>query len=125
MIGFSHKGNFNNTEKFLKTIQGQQFYDQLNKYGEDGVKALEEATPKDTGKTASSWYYDIVQSPRKVVIAFKNSNVVKGIPIAIILQNGHATGTGGYVQGRDYINPAIQPVFDKMAEMAWKEVCGK
>lgn len=87
-----------------------------------GVDALNSATPKDTGLTASSWYYEIEKTSTGVTIAFYNSNIQNGIPIAIILQYGHGTGTGGWVQGRDYINPAIQPIFDEIAEKAWREV---
>ena len=94
----------------------------LDKYGREGVKALESATPVDTGLTARSWYYEIKKTNGSVSISFYNSNIQNGIPIAIILQYGHGTGTGGWVEGRDYINPAIQPIFDKIAEKAWKEV---
>ena len=94
----------------------------LDKYGNQGVAALSSATPVDTGLTAASWYYEIEQKPGSTVITFCNSNIQNGIPIAIILQYGHATGNGGWVQGRDYINPALRPVFDKIAEKAWKEV---
>ena len=94
----------------------------LDKYGREGVAALASATPIESGKTASSWYYEIKNSNGSATISFYNSNVNKGVPIAIILQYGHGTGTGGWVQGRDYINPAIQPVFDRIAEEAWREV---
>ena len=94
----------------------------LDKYGREGVNALSSATPVESGVTAASWYYEIEHSSGSAAIQFYNSNVNKGVPIAIILQYGHGTGTGGWVQGRDYINPAIQPLFDKMAEEVWKEV---
>ena len=94
----------------------------LDKHGREGVAALSSATPVDSGETASSWYYRIKQSHGSATIAFFNSHVNDGVPIAIILQYGHGTRTGGWVQGRDYINPAIQPVFDKIADTAWREV---
>ena len=94
----------------------------LKQYGEQGVEALRKATPKDSGKTADSWYYVINRDGDKVRIDFKNSNVNEGVPIAIILQYGHGTGGGGYVEGRDYINPVVQPIFDAIAKEAWKEV---
>jgi hypothetical protein len=94
----------------------------LKKYGEEGVKALRDATPKDSGETADSWGYEITKDGRGYVITWTNSKKNKGVPIAIILQYGHGTGTGGYVEGRDYINPATRPIFDAIAEEAWKEV---
>ena len=94
----------------------------LDKYGREGVAALSSATPVDTGLTANSWHYKIEQRSGSVSIVFYNSNIQNGVPIAIILQYGHGTRNGGWVQGRDYINPAIQPVFDKITEDAWREV---
>lgn len=94
----------------------------LDKYGKDGVAALSSATPVDGGNTANSWYYEIENKKGQVRINFLNSNINQGVPIAIILQYGHGTGTGGWVQGRDYINPAIQPVFDRILQDIWKEV---
>ena len=94
----------------------------MDKYGREGVAALSSATPMDTGKTAQSWYYEIENKNGSATLTFYNSNIQDGTPIAIILQYGHATGTGGWVEGRDYINPAIQPIFDKLAADAWKEV---
>lgn len=94
----------------------------LDKYGREGVAALASATPVDTGLTAHSWKYEIQQKKDSVTISFSNTNIQNGVPIAIILQYGHATRNGGWVQGRDYINPAIQPIFDKIANEAWKEV---
>lgn len=93
----------------------------LDKYGQEGVMALQENTPKETGLTASSWYYEIVKTNTGYSIQWKNSNIQNGVPIAIILQYGHATGTGGYVEGTDYINPAIGPIFERIAKNAWKE----
>lgn len=94
----------------------------LDAYGREGVAALASATPVDSGKTASSWRYEIQQESGSVTISFCNTNIQNGVPIAIILQYGHGTGTGGWVQGRDYIDPAIRPVFDKIANEAWREV---
>lgn len=122
VVTFKHRGNFNNTEKFLNFVKSARYLNALDKYGRIGVDALASATPKDTGKTADSWDYEIVRTDTSTTISWLNTNENKGVPIAIILQYGHGTGTGGYVQGRDYINPAIQPVFDKIAEKAWSEV---
>lgn len=122
MITFKQKGNFSKLTRFLERVKEAIHRGILNKYGEAGVAALAAATPKDSGKTASSWYYKIENNNGSAKIAFYNSNINKGVPIAIILQYGHGTGTGGWVQGRDYINPAIQPIFDQIADEAWKEV---
>lgn len=122
MIRFVQKGNFNKTTNFLEFLKKQQFLKSLDKYGRQGVEALRSATPKDTGLTANSWDYKIERRPDQVTITWTNSNIVKGVPIAIILDYGHGTGTGGYVKGRHYISPAIQPVFDEIAANAWKEV---
>ena len=94
----------------------------LDRYGREGVAALASATPVDSGETANSWYYEIENKKGSATIRFCNSNINKGVPIAIILQYGHGTGTGGWVQGRDYINPAIRPVFDSLVQSAWREV---
>jgi hypothetical protein len=122
LIRFEHKGDFSKTSRFLEKAKNVIRIGELDKYGQAGVAALSSATPIDSGKTASSWYYEIERQNGKVIIHFNNSNVVNGVPIAIILQYGHGTGTGGWVEGRDYINPAIQPVFDNIANNAWKEV---
>lgn len=122
MIFFSHKGDFKKTEKFLKKSLGRDYRSVLDKYAQQGVEALSTATPKDSGETAASWYYDIIQNEGSLSIVWNNSHINKGVNIAIILQYGHGTRTGGYVQGRDYINPALRPIFDKLAEAAWKEV---
>lgn len=122
MIKFTHKGDFSKLNTFLEKAKSAIKLSELDKYGKAGVAALSAATPVDTGLTASSWDYRIERSATQVSITFINTNIQNGIPIAIILQYGHGTGTGGYVQGRDYINPAIQPVFDEMAESALKEV---
>ena len=123
MIAFSQKGDFNIALKYLNKIKDITTMEMaLKQYGEQGVEALRNATPKDSGKTADSWYYVINRDGDKVRIDFKNSNVIEGVPIAIILQYGHGTGGGGYVEGRDYINPVVQPIFDAIANEAWKEV---
>lgn len=122
MIEFSHKGDFVKTTKFLTRAKKGVRLSSLDKFGRQGVAALASATPVDTGYTAGSWYYEIKQKSGVVEISFCNSNVQNGVPIAIILQYGHATGNGGWVEGRDYINPAIQPIFDKITEDAWREV---
>lgn len=122
MIGFRQKGDFSKTVKYLQKLKNANIIRILERYGQEGVAALASATPVDTGLTASSWYYKVEVNNTSASLIFCNSNVVKGIPIAIILQYGHGTGTGGWVEGRDYINPAIQPIFDKIVEQAWGEV---
>lgn len=122
MIRFGGKGDFSKTKRYLTRLKEAVRLGILDKYGKAGVAALSSATPVDSGKTASSWSYDISQNQTGAKITFYNSNVNKGVNIAIILQYGHGTGTGGWVEGRDYINPAIQPVFDKLVESVWKEV---
>lgn len=123
MITFKQKGDFSELTKYLSEVKnGSGKKDLLEEFGKAGVDALASATPKDSGETASSWYYRIQHKNGSYAISFHNSNIQNGVPIAIILQYGHGTRNGGYVQGRDYINPAIQPLFDKLAERAWKEV---
>lgn len=122
MFSMSSRGSFNDTMKFLRKAASPKPPAALNRYGEAGVAALASATPTDTGKTATSWRYEVKSSRNGFSISFLNSNINDNVNIAVILQYGHGTGTGGYVSGRDYINPAIQPVFDKLAEEAWKEV---
>lgn len=122
MIVVKHKGDFRKTDNFLRRISKTDFRSILEKYGREGVAALAAATPVDSGLTASSWSYEITISNGRYVIAWSNSNVNKGVPIAIILQYGHGTRNGGWVEGRDYINPAIQPIFDKIVAEAWREV---
>ena len=122
MISFRQKGDFSNLSSYFEKVKEKVKLGDLNKYGRAGVAALASATPVDSGQTANSWYYEIERQNGSVSIVFNNSNVNKGVPIAIILQYGHGTGTGGWVQGRDYINPAIQPIFDEIANNAWKEV---
>lgn len=122
MVTITQKGDFKKTEKFLKKAMGKDYLDVLEKYAQRGVLALSAATPVDTGETASSWSYEIVQNGSRLSIFWKNSNVQKGVNIAVILQTGHGTRNGGYVSGRDYINPALRPIFDEIANSAWKEV---
>ena len=122
MISFRQKGDFSKLNRYFERVKESAKIGVLDKYGREGVAALASATPVETGKTASSWYYDIKRQNGSVSLEFKNSNVKDGVPIAVIIQYGHGTGTGGWVQGRDYINPAIQPIFDKIANDAWKEV---
>lgn len=121
MISLTSKGGFRKTEKFMKNARTKKLMSILKQYGEEGVAALMVATPLDTGRTASSWRYEIKVENNCIRLVFHNDNIQNGVPIAIILQYGHGTGTGGWVEGRDYINPAIQPVFDKIAKSAWKE----
>lgn len=122
MISFRQKGDFSDLSHYLKKAKGLSSSSILDKYGREGVDALASATPKDSGETASSWYYEVKNDKGSTSIIFSNSNIKQGVLIAVILQYGHGTGTGGWVEGRDYINPAIQPVFDKIVEEAWKEV---
>ena len=124
MIRIKHRGSLNKTENFVIKLSKRDYLKVLNYYGKMGVEALSEATPKDSGKTAASWDYKIIQNRNSSRIVFTNSNVVDGYPIAILLQYGHGTGNGGWVEGRDYINPAIQPIFDRIANEMWKEVHG-
>lgn len=123
-VTFTSKGDFSNTYKFLNKISNQRFVTRiLNKYGRLGVEALRDATPVDSGLTAASWDYEIVMGDGQARIVFTNSNLGNDwFPVALMLQYGHGTGTGGWVEGRDYINPAIQPVFEQLADALWKEV---
>jgi hypothetical protein len=122
VIKFRQKGDFAKLTRYLEKAKKTVNLGSLDKYGRAGVAALASATPVDTGLTAQSWYYKIVKQDKGVAITFCNSNIQNGVPIAIILQYGHGTRNGGWVQGRDYINPAIQPVFDKLTDDAWREV---
>lgn len=122
MISFRQKGDFSKLTSYLEKAKETIKLGNLDRYGQEGVKALSSATPQDSGKTASSWYYEIEHKNGSVSISFHNSNINKGVPIAIILQYGHGTRNGGWVEGKDYINPAIQPIFDKITSEAWKEV---
>ena len=122
MITFRQKGDFSKLTRYLEKVKSVVKLSDLDKYGKEGVAALASATPVDTGLTASSWSYEIKHKNGTVSISFKNSNIQNGVPIAIILQYGHGTRNGGWGQGRDYINPAIPPIFDKIANDAWREV---
>lgn len=123
MIKIVHRGNFNKLERFLNRMTKREHLNILSKYGQEGVDALSSATPTDSGKTAESWGFQILQEEGYTTLSWTNDNENQGVNIAVILQYGHGTGTGGYVQGIDYINPAIRPVFEKIAQEAWKEVC--
>ena len=122
MISFRQKGDFSKVTRYLEKASKAARLSILDKYGKEGVAALSSATPVESGKTANSWGYEVKNSGSSASIIFTNSNINNGVPIAIILQYGHGTGTGGWVEGRNYINPAIQPVFDRLADEAWKEV---
>lgn len=122
MISVKHKGDFSKTLRYLGKINNAIKNFDFDKFGRAGVDALSSATPVDTGLTANSWSYNVKRGSGKIVIEFLNKNIQNGVPIAIILQLGHGTGTGGWVEGRDYINPAIQPIFDEITENAWREV---
>lgn len=122
MVTFKHKGDFKKTTRFFGLVIRREYLKDLDKFGRRGVAALSAATPIDSGKTAESWNYEIRNSGGSISIYWTNSNINDGVPIAVILQYGHGTRNGGYVQGRDYINPAIRPVFDNIADSAWKEL---
>ena len=122
MITFETKGDLHKTRGFLNGLRSRKYYQILDKYGKMGVEALSAATPVRSGLTASSWEYKIEQSKTGATISFNNTNINDGVNIALIIQYGHGTGWGGYVRGIDYINPAIAPVFQQMAEEVWKEV---
>ena len=122
MISFRQKGDFSNFTRYLERVKNAFKIGELDKYGREGVAALASATPVDSGLTASSWYYKIKNQNGYATISFYNSNINKGVPIAIILQYGHGTRNGGWVEGIDYINPTIQPIFNRIADDAWKEV---
>lgn len=122
MIKFGQKGDFSKLTRFLEKAKEAVRLGDLDKYGREGVTALASATPVDSGLTADSWRYEITNKQGSAKITFYNSNIQNGVPIAIILQYGHGTRNGGWVQGRDYINPAIQPIFDKIVNEAWREV---
>ena len=122
MIKVNQKGDFSKLTTYLVNLKKSVTPRMLEQYGKAGVAALAAATPVDTGLTASSWYYKIEIKDGIATISFNNSNIQNGVPIAIILQYGHGTRNGGWVEGRDYINPALQPIFDKLAKDAWREV---
>lgn len=122
VISFKHKGNFSKTQLFLSRARNAFKSGAFDEYGKKGVQALASATPTDTGKTASSWYYEVHHNIGSVTIEWLNSNVNKGVPIAIVLQYGHGTQAGTYVKGIDYVNPAMKTIFNDMADSIWKEV---
>lgn len=121
-ISVESTGSFKNTERLLDNLQKGKMFDRLEGYAKQGVSALASATPVDSGLAASSWDYKIVRTRTSVSIVWTNSNNENGFPVAIMLQYGHGTGNGGYVRGIDYINPAIKPVMDQIAEAVWKAV---
>jgi hypothetical protein len=121
-ISFSSSGSFGKMDNFLRKMSSGEIFNLLEGYASEGVSALKAATPVDSGVTSASWGYKVTRSLGRTTITWTNSHVIDGSPVAIMLQYGHGTGTGGYVQGRDFINPAIKPVFDKIAEKAWKAV---
>ena len=122
MISFRQEGDFSKVTRYLEKVKTAVNLSSLDRYGREGVAALASATPVDSGKTANSWYYEIKFDRESATITFCNSNIQNGVPIAIILQYGHGTRNGGWVEGRDYINPALRPIFDNIAQEAWKEV---
>jgi len=122
MVSFNHRGSFDKLESFLDSMKKLDIRRIAELYAQQGVDALAAATPMDSGLAASSWDYYIQQSNSTVTIVWTNSDVESGFPVAIMLQYGYGTGTGGYVQGQDYINPAIQPIFDRIADEVWKVV---
>ena len=122
MITFESHGSFKKTESFLASLSKQSIPRSLEKYARQGVSALEASTPEESGLTATSWDYEITSSRGSYSIVWTNDNIVDGVPVAILLQYGHGTGTGGYVQGQDFINPAIKPIFDQIAQDVWKAV---
>ena len=122
-ISFRHRGSFKNVEKFLKKAEKQDYWKRLERFGQEGVEALSSATPRDSGETAQSWRYEIRKTADDCAIYWINDNVQDGwFNVAIGLQYGHATGTGGWVEGMDYVNPAIRPIFDRIAEDVWREI---
>lgn len=122
MFKFKHKGSFKHAEEFLKNANRREYLKKLDQFGREGVAALSAATPVGTGKTAESWDYEIKRTKESISIYWTNSNINDGVPIAVILQYGHGTGTGGYVQGIDYINPALKSTFRHIADSAWEEL---
>lgn len=122
-ISMKSTGNFKKTIKFLNFVSGGKYIeDVLRKYGDKGIEALSHNTPKDTGKTANSWYYEIEHDSNHCQIAWFNSEMAGGVPLVILIQYGHATKSGGFVQGIDFINPVMKPIFDKIADEIWREV---
>ena len=122
LVTIKHRGSFKNTEMFLNRASNINYTRILERYGQEGVNALAESTPTNTGETANSWIYEIQYLPTGIKLMWKNTNIVDGVPIAILIQYGHGTRNGGYVQGIDYINPALRPIFDRMINETWKGV---
>lgn len=122
IISYRTKGDLSKTDTFLKRLMKQDLRSILNKYGQLGVDALSKATPVDTGKTAASWDYEVTIAPGSATLTWTNSNTNQGVPIALLIQYGHGTPTGGYVPGQDYIKPAIRPIMDELTNELWKEV---
>lgn len=122
MIRITAKGNFDKTHRFLKAMQDKSYFTILDKYGKKGVDLLSSATPVDSGETATSWKYEITEKDGNYTLQWYNTNVNQGVNIAVILQYGHATRNGGWVEGIDYINPAMKPIFDRLADDVWREV---
>jgi len=122
VISFSHSGSFDRTIAWLRKLQKLRLDQLVKAEAEKGVRALASATPKDSGLAASSWGYQIKQTTTSLTITWTNSDVENGYPVAVMIQYGHGTGTGGYVQGIDYINPAMRPIFDQIAKTVWKAV---
>jgi hypothetical protein len=122
MFSITASGSFQNLESFLKKAQKMNVRAILETYGQAGVRALSSATPEDSGLASNSWYYEVTRIRGGYSITWSNSDIESGFPVAVMIQYGHATGTGGWVQGRDYINPALRPIFDNIADKAWKEV---
>ena len=122
MISFDVSGDFRTTEDLLRKLSKLDVLELMRSFGEEGVAALSSATPTDTGLAAGSWSYDVQVSGGVYSISWTNTDVESDFPVALMLQYGYATGTGGYVQGRDYINPAMRPIFDRIANRVWKAV---
>jgi hypothetical protein len=122
VLQITTSGSFDNTDRFLSHMSKGDIYKALDSYAQRGVEALSSATPERTGATAASWSYEVTNDGKTFTIAWVNTHLAGGVPVAILLQYGHGTGTGGYVQGRDYINPAIRPIFDEIADQVWREV---
>lgn len=122
IISYRTRGDLSKTDTFLKRLMKQDLKSILHKYGQLGVEALSKATPVDTGKTAASWDYEVTIAPGSATLTWTNSNTNQGVPIALLIQYGHGTPTGGYVPGQDYIKPAIRPIMDELTNELWKEV---
>lgn len=122
IIKFSHKGDFSKTERFFNRALRRDYLNVLEKYGQLGVSALQEATPKDTGTTANSWDYGIEKTKSTITLYWTNSNENRGISIVYLLVHGHGTQNGGYIVGNDFVTPALQPIFEELADKCWKEV---